>query len=47
MNAIAEHRAGGGRVALATHQPIAVREAARIALDDFAVSPEAAFAAAW
>ena len=47
VNAIAEHRAGGGRVALATHQPIAVSEAARIALDDFAASPDAALAAAW
>ena len=44
VTAIAEHRAAGGRVALATHQPIAVPEAARIALDDFAVSPEAALA---
>lgn len=47
VTAIAEHRAAGGRVALATHQPIAMPDADRIALDDFAVSPDAALAAAW
>jgi heme exporter protein A len=45
--AIAEHRAAGGRVALATHQPIAVPDAAHIALDDFAVSADASLASVW
>ena len=44
---ITKHRAAGGRVALATHQPIAVPEAAHIALDAFAVPPDAAVAAPW
>jgi heme exporter protein A len=47
VTAIAEHRAGGGRVAMATHQPIALPGADRIALDHFAVSPATALAAAW
>ena len=37
--AIAAHRAAGGRVALATHQPIAIEGAAVLALADFAVMP--------
>jgi heme exporter protein A len=37
--AIAVHRAAGGRVALATHQPIAIEDAAVLALDAFAVMP--------
>ncbi len=42
---IAEHRAAGGRVAIATHQAIALDDAAVIVLDDFAASAEAALAA--
>jgi heme exporter protein A len=38
--AIARHRAAGGRVAVATHQPIAVPAAERIALDDFFALPD-------
>jgi heme exporter protein A len=34
--AIAEHRAAGGRVAVATHQSLAIPGAVSIALDDFA-----------
>jgi heme exporter protein A len=45
--AIAEHRAAGGRVALATHQPLAVAGAIGIVLDDYAPSPEDALAALW
>lgn len=45
--AIAEHRADGGRVALATHQPIALPDTQRLALDDFAASSDPALAAAW
>ena len=41
---IAEHRAAGGRVAIAAHQAIAVDDAAVIVLDDFAVSADAALA---
>jgi heme exporter protein A len=41
---IAEHRATGGRVAIATHQAIALGDAAVIRLDDFAVSDDAALA---
>jgi heme exporter protein A len=47
VTAIAEHRAAGGGVAIATHQPIDVASATAIALDDYAVSPEAALAAPW
>jgi len=43
--AIAAHRAAGGRVAVATHQPLDIPEAAVIALDDFAVAPDHALAA--
>ncbi len=42
---VAEHRTAGGRVAIATHQPIALGDAAIIVLEDFAVSAEAALAA--
>lgn len=41
---IAEHRRAGGRVAIATHQPIALGDAAVIVLDDFTASAEAALA---
>ena len=41
---IAEHRSAGGRVAVATHQPIALGDATVIVLDDFAASSEAALA---
>jgi heme exporter protein A len=41
---IGEHRARGGRVAVATHQPIALGGAAVVMLDDFAASAEAALA---
>ena len=34
--AIAAHRAGGGRVAIATHQPLALAAARQLALEDFA-----------
>ena len=47
LAAIVQHRAAGGRVAVATHQPLAIGEAAHLVLDDFAVSPEAALAALW
>src|SRR5207249_5354364 len=36
--AIIAHRAAGGRVVLATHQPIAIEGAATLALDEFAVA---------
>jgi heme exporter protein A len=45
--AIARHRAAGGRVALATHQTIAVPDAGHIALEDFAAPPGDAVAAFW
>jgi heme exporter protein A len=45
--AMAEHRAAGGRVALATHQPIEMPDAHQIALDDFAVSADASLASFW
>ena len=38
-SAIASHRASGGRVVVATHQPLAIPGAAAIALDDFAAAP--------
>jgi heme exporter protein A len=44
---IAEHRAAGGRVAIATHQQLALKDAAVIMLDDFAAPAEAALAAWW
>jgi heme exporter protein A len=37
--AIAAHRAAGGRVAVATHQSIAMTDATSLALADFAVAP--------
>jgi heme exporter protein A len=40
--AIAAHRAAGGSVALATHQPIDLPDAVPIALDDFAAAVDAA-----
>jgi len=42
---IAEHRAVGGRVAMATHQPAVLNDAAVFMLDDFAASADAALAA--
>ncbi len=41
---IAEHRAAGGRVAIATHQPLLMEDAAEIVLEDFTASAEAALA---
>jgi heme exporter protein A len=41
---IGEHRARGGSVALATHQPGVPSDAAVVTLDDFAASPDAALA---
>ena len=41
---IADHRAAGGRVAIATHQPIALGDAAFVMLEDFAASADAALA---
>jgi len=41
---IAEHRAAGGRVAIATHQPLLLEGAAVIALEDFSASADAALA---
>ena len=43
--AIAEHRSAGGRVALATHQPLALGAAATIVLDDYAAPRDASLAA--
>ncbi|HYU13340.1 MAG TPA: heme ABC transporter ATP-binding protein CcmA, partial [Stellaceae bacterium] len=37
--AIEAHRREGGRVVLATHQPIAIEGAATLALDEFTVMP--------
>ena len=42
---IAQHRAAGGRVAIATHQPLLLEGAAIIVLEDFAASAAAALAA--
>lgn len=47
VGAIAEHRAAGGGVVVATHQPIALPGAAAIVLDEFAPAPGDAMAAAW
>ena len=47
LSLIAEHRAAGGRVAVATHQPLALRDAVVIKLDDFAVSADTALAGVW
>jgi heme exporter protein A len=45
--AIATHRAAGGRVAIATHQPVASGGAVVIVLDDFAASAGDALASLW
>ena len=45
--AIMQHRAGGGRVAVATHQHLALAGAVSIVLDDFAASPRDALVTAW
>ncbi len=47
MALIAEHREAGGRVAIATHQPLALEGTTILALDDFAASPADALAALW
>ncbi len=44
VRAIAAHRAAGGMVAFATHQPIAIDAAVFIALDDYALAADAAYA---
>jgi heme exporter protein A len=44
LQAIAEHRAGGGRVVIATHGPLPLDDAAVLALDDY--TPRARKAAA-
>jgi heme exporter protein A len=41
---IAEHRAAGGRVVIATHQPGILSDATVVMLDDFAASADAALA---
>jgi heme exporter protein A len=45
--AIAAHRGAGGRIVVATHQPLAVPDAASIALDDFAAVSGDALAGWW
>jgi len=45
VGAIASHRAAGGRVAVATHQPVALPGATTLALERFAVRPGDPFAA--
>jgi heme exporter protein A len=45
--AIARHRAGGGRVAVATHLPLALPDAVAIVLDDYAASRRDALAGVW
>ena len=45
--AISEHRAAGGRAAIATHQKLPISDAAHLVLDDFAVSPNDALAGLW
>jgi heme exporter protein A len=47
LNLIAEHRTAGGRVAIATHQQLALKDAVIIVLDDFAASAAAALAGLW
>jgi heme exporter protein A len=44
---IREHRAAGGRVAMATHQPVALSGAAVVRIDDFAAPADSALASAW
>ena len=41
--AVAEHRKAGGRVVLATHQPMALPDAKELPLGDFAAADEPAF----
>ncbi len=45
--AIAEHRARGGRVAVATHQPLDLDGAHELRLDAYAALPEDALVASW
>ncbi|MGE0258305.1 MAG: heme ABC exporter ATP-binding protein CcmA [Alphaproteobacteria bacterium] len=47
ITAIAEHRAAGGRLVVATHQPLPLPDAETIRLDDYAVMPEDAPAFDW
>lgn len=47
LTAIRQHRAQGGRVAVATHQPLELEAAAAVSLDDFAVTADFALADAW
>ncbi|MGD9617699.1 MAG: heme ABC exporter ATP-binding protein CcmA [Alphaproteobacteria bacterium] len=47
IEAIAGHRAEGGRVAVATHLPLALPAALTIRLDDHATAPDDALAALW
>jgi len=47
MEAIAEHRAHGGRITVATHLPLPLPGAETIRLDDYAVSPHDALASPW
>jgi heme exporter protein A len=47
MTAIAEHRAVGGRIAVATHLPLPLPAAQAIRLDDYAASPYDALASPW
>jgi len=47
MEAIAEHRAAGGRIAVATHLSLPLPGAETIRLDDYAVSPHDALASPW
>lgn len=44
---IAEHRQAGGRVAVATHQPIAIEDPGSLVLDEFAATPEQALTLLW
>ncbi|HEX3860264.1 MAG TPA: heme ABC exporter ATP-binding protein CcmA [Stellaceae bacterium] len=45
--AIAAHRAAGGSVVVATHQPLDLPGATRLVLDDYAAPPADALAAIW
>jgi heme exporter protein A len=45
--AVAAHREAGGRVALATHQPIAIEAPVSLVLDEFAATPEEALGLPW
>jgi heme exporter protein A len=47
MDAIAEHRAQGGRLAVATHRPLALPGAVTIRLDEYAVPPGDALEFRW